>query len=557
MGKIKPSYPLILASAFLLLTACSTIGNVPFSAPTSTLTPFQPEPATPSPTPPPRTPTEAQPTLWIGEAIPPSLRQAVTDQGWALAADSQTAGMVLDVLPSGEGTTISTRWVYALVAPFPTLVDEVSAADLRRAWAGESVGPFAGRPLWMSTATLAAFSALWGAPTEGAVHLANEDELLTATWNERPAWAIIPFEQLEPRWKVLSVDGQSPIHNDFDAAQYPLLVHFGCRGARCTDIRLPPTNRDPSRLTVLIMTGVTALVRATAWRMEQKGITYPAQDIGEWLRTADITHISNEIPFAEDCPYPDPSPVLTRFCSNPRYIALLEDIGADVIELTGNHFQDWGTEATLYTLELYRQRGWPYYGGGADLSDSRKAVTIEHNGNRLAFIGCNPVGPYYAWATESRPGAAPCEDYVWMTAEISRLKAEGYLVIATFQYHEYYTPEPRPEQQRDFRNMALAGAVIVSGSQAHAPQAMEFYQGAFIHYGLGNLFFDQMEYILPDGKTTTRTRQEFLDRHVFYDGRYISTELLTAMLEEYARPRPMTAEERLSLLEEIFAVSGW
>jgi poly-gamma-glutamate synthesis protein (capsule biosynthesis protein) len=78
---------------------------------------------------------------------------------------------------------------------------------------------------------------------------------------------------------------------------------------------------------------------------------------------------------------------------------------------------------------------------------------------------------------------------------------------------------------------------------------MEFYQGAFIHYGLGNLFFDQMQAL--------SMRQEFIDRHVFYDGKYISTELLTAMLEDYAQPRPMTPSERVDLLSEMFTKSGW
>jgi poly-gamma-glutamate synthesis protein (capsule biosynthesis protein) len=144
-----------------------------------------------------------------------------------------------------------------------------------------------------------------------------------------------------------------------------------------------------------------------------------------------------------------------------------------------------------------------------------------------------------------------------MANEITRLRSEGYLVIATFQHYEYYTPEPRPDQKADFRMMADAGAVLVSGSQAHAPQAMEFYNGVFIHYGLGNLFFDQMNYIMPNGDITTRTRQEFLDRHIFYDGQYISTELLTAMLEDFAKPRPMLEEERIPFLQDIFAVSGW
>ena len=103
----------------------------------------------------------------------------------------------------------------------------------------------------------------------------------------------------------------------------------------------------------------------------------------------------------------------------------------------------------------------------------------------------------------------------------------------------------------DFRGLAEAGAVIVSGSQAHKPQAFDFFGSNFIHYGVGNLFFDQMD--IP----VKGTRQEFLDRHVIYDGRYISTELKTAMLEDYARPRPMTEDERQQLLQDMFIASGW
>ena len=79
---------------------------------------------------------------------------------------------------------------------------------------------------------------------------------------------------------------------------------------------------------------------------------------------------------------------------------------------------------------------------------------------------------------------------------------------------------------------------------------MEFYHNSFIHYGLGNLFFDQMDIPVPG------TRQEFIDRHVIYDGRYIQTELLTALLEDYARPRPMNEDERRSFLTDIFQAAG-
>jgi poly-gamma-glutamate synthesis protein (capsule biosynthesis protein) len=165
-------------------------------------------------------------------------------------------------------------------------------------------------------------------------------------------------------------------------------------------------------------------------------------------------------------------------------------------------------------------------------------------------MGCNPAGPPHVWATATEAGAAPC-DYDWMQSEIRQLRSDGYLPIVTFQYYESYDPLPSPQQKEDFRKMIEAGAVIVSGSQAHRPQAMEFMNGGFIHYGLGNLFFDQMD------TPYTGTRNEYIDRHIFYDGRYIGTVLMTAMLEDYAKPRPTTAAERLMILGESFKVSGW
>jgi poly-gamma-glutamate synthesis protein (capsule biosynthesis protein) len=402
------------------------------------------------------------------------------------------------------------------------------------------------------------FEAFWGPASSGVVSILPADKLLNQAWKNRPSWAIIPFEALRPRWKVLEIDGQSPVRADFNPASYPLVVPFSLVGNQDEDgVReqvaqgLPATNRDSHKLTTVILTGVTAMVRATAYLMERDGITNPAQDIGEWLRSADITHISNEIPFAASCPFPNPQQADLRFCSSPRYIGLLEDIGTDIVELTGDHFADWGSDATLYTLEMYRDRGWLYYGGGENLAEGRKAVRLDHNGNRIAFIGCNAKGGGYATASGTRPGAVPC-DFNWMEGEIRRLKEKGVLVIATFQHQEIYSYSVSPGVREDFVRLAEAGADIVSGSQAHQPQGMEFVDGSFLHFGLGNLFFDQYRYFAGP-----ETDQAFIDRHVFYDGRYIATELLTTQFVNLARSRPMTPEEREEFLSRIFTASGW
>ena len=501
-------------------------------------------------------------SLWVSPAAPLQLRELAGSWGLPAAKDSQSAALRLDI--AGEADAGST-WVYALVAPFPTVPDAVTFNQLSASWKGTPAGPFAGQPLLMDPSTLAAFTTLWGEPAPGAVKTIGADQLVEAAWEQRPSWAIVPFENLNPRWKVLAVDGQSPIAKDFElygyhlmqaSFDYPLAVRFMLKCSWPCPLGKPPvlpsTNRDPARMTTLVMTGVTALVRATAFTMNIKGITYPGRDIRDWLVGADITHISNEVPFAADCPPPDPSQTKRLvFCSDPRYMDLLKYVGADVVELTGNHYADYGPEAMLLSLKMYADNSMTHYGGGANLDDARKPLLFENKGNRFAFIGCNSVDiGRIPTATETRPGAAPC-DYEYMTSQIRQLRAQGYIVIASFQYYETYDPTPFDQQMQDFRLMADAGASIVQGSQAHNPQSLEFRDGSLIHYGLGNLFFDQM------GDASTPTRREFIDRHVFYDGRYISTELLTAELEDYARPRPMTPDERSTFLAQYFGLSGW
>ncbi len=497
-------------------------------------------------------PTDA-PSLWLAPYLPEMLRKSVTlPTGLALSTTPEGASLRLE---AGDQNPVS-HWIFALVAPFPTITDTVRFEEVLGAWQGKPSISFAGQPLLVDENTSGALSVLWGAPAPGAVKILPASMLVDEAWKLRPSWAIVPFELLEPRWKVLEVDGQSPIHKGFDASAYPLSVPISLDGdlnlqtfVRPLSLMVPASNREEARMTTVVMTGVTALVRGTANTMYSHGINYPAEDIVDLLRSADITHISNEVPFAQDCPMYNPQQDDLRFCTNPAYIGLLEYVGTDVVELTGDHFIDWGPEATLYTLDLYKERGWAYYGGGANLQDGSKPAKLEHNGNKIAFIGCNAKRGGYATASDTNPGAVAC-DLEKMGQQIRDLRAEGFLPIATFQHQEYYSYQVAPEYRPDFTSMAEAGAVIVQGSQAHQPQNFEFTSNAFIHYGLGNLFFDQYDF-LPE------TNDAFIDRHVFYNGRYISTELFPIRFVDLARSRPMTPEEKKTILEVLFHASGW
>ncbi len=561
MTQLKVRLYSILRSGFLLLavlaTGCQpTLPPTQLHTATATLAAFTPatQPTIPPLTASPTVPSTPAPlTLWLPDYIPGPLRNArLLPEGVQLANQAEVASLRLDVIEPGTSQNPAiVPWVYAVVAPFPTIMDETGLEALKATWSATPVEDSPFHTLLVSTSTLAVFEKLWG-PAAETVKTFSEEKLLETAWSQAGTWAIVPFEQLEPRWKVIAVDGQSPLRKDFILYQYGLTVYFGLNGddalVSALQPALPSGNRLPEHLTTVMLTGVTALVRGTASLMESQGMTYPAREIGGWLREADILHISNEVPFAKNCPQPFDWEGLA-FCSQTEYIQLLENVGTDVVELTGDHFKDWGPDAMLYTLQLYQERGWKYYGGGANVKEAMQPALFEHNGNKIAFLGCNAKQEGYASATDTSPGAVHC-DFDKLTQAIKQVSSDGYLPIVTFQHLEYYQYIALPYLQEDFRRVADAGAIIVSGSQAHQPHAFEFDDDSFLHYGLGNLFFDQTNQGDPP-------RTAFIDRHVIYEGRHIGTELLTIYFVNYALSRPMTTDERQALLKTVFEASGW
>lgn len=493
---------------------------------------------------------------YLPEQLPASQKQS---DGLVVYANQGTADLILDV----SDESLVAEWVYVLAAPFPTVVDEISSREVIGVWSGSQADGLPFDELLVDGGTKAILERLWGPASVQNVRVVSKNDLITAAWEKQTAWAIIPFEMVEPRWKVIAVDSQSPLKKTFNPQLYPLMVPFSVVGdpAMTADFQsrfgldsqapvFTQSNRDAGKLTTVMVTGVTALVGGTAFLMDRNGITYPSIDIGDLLRGADILHINNEVSFSPSCssdPFKDRANLI--LCSKPQYIQLLEAIGTDVVELAGDHFIDQSDEAMLNTIDMYEQRGWKYYGGGRDYQDGIKPALFEHNGNKIAFIGCNAKAPGYARASAASPGSVHC-DMDLMADEVRQTKAEGYQPVFTFQHIEYYAYNINPNLVEDFHRAADAGAVIVSGSQAHMPHGFEFYKGSMLHYGLGNLFFDQYN-------ESQEQRMAFIDEHIFYENRYIGTRLVTIQFIDWARPRFMTEDERSELLRNVFFASGW
>ncbi len=550
----------------VMLAACGSAGT-PTPAATVTLPPTPTSTPQPTATP---TATPAPIGVFTSGSLPEAFHKQINDRlaqqsgTFVASGDPNQAALQVAFAPNVDVPIIG-QWVYALVAPFPTLVDDVPFAAVQAAWQGQPAQcdacDFTG-PLRLSQSTLDALKTVLGEPAAGAVEVLPSEQITPKLWEAKPAWAIVPFDELDPRLKVLSIDGQTPFHHSLDTNTYPLAAKIGIAGPIEQAEQLqaavgqPLTNRDESKMTLVAMTGVTAMSRDFAVSMDANGVLYPAKNIQDYFDTSDIVHVSNEVSFWADCPK-QPTPNRAVFCSDPSYWELLKHIHTSVIENTGNHMNDYGWEPFSYTLGIYEREGVPYFGGGRTITEATRFITLTNHGNVLAFAGCNPVGPTIDWVDglgDGRPGSAPCASpYPELQEQIKKAKASGAVVFSTLQYNEQplgdYSYETAPGQAQDFERLIDAGADVVSGSQGHSVQGFGLKGNGFMHFGVGNLFFDQMQ--------ARNLRENFIDRYLVYDNKLLGVELLTTIRDEPALPRKMTLDERRGLLKTLFDLSYW
>lgn len=362
-------------------------------------------------------------------------------------------------------------------------------------------------------------------------------------------WRVMNFSYSDPEWRIITIEDQSPLTSNFEVNNYQLAYRIYLNSSTKNEnenefpfLIEPKSNFDRSSLTSILMTGTTALVRNTASQIEQFGVDFPIRNLKELFDSIDIIHVSNEVSFYNLCPPAVPVRPEMRFCSDPGYIETFKLMGVDVVELTGNHLLDWGPEAFLETLTLYEENGIKTYGGGRTKEEAEEPIIIEHNGNKIAFLGCNLPGPENNWVSSDRPGSLPC-DLDELQNTIIDLSEQGINPIFTFQHNEFNTFRATQNMREDFWKMAKAGAIIVSGSQAHYPQGIDFVNSSFIHYGLGNFLFDQMY---------TYWGMATIDVHYFYNNQYINTHQYPIINENFGQPRHMNKEEAELLFEKIY-----
>jgi len=360
----------------------------------------------------------------------------------------------------------------------------------------------------------------------------------TPPHSDRNALLITDMRGILSSMKVLSINHNYPwgaANTDYtisDSDAYPLLLEG-------------ISFFDKSLHTTIAQTGVTAMTRAFMRTVNKHGDLYrPIRAVEAITSAADLAMTSNEVSFVPGCSWPLKDRML--FCSPPSYFDIMKKSGFDIIELTGNHNNDFGWRYNAASIAMLKDAGMIYFGGGENLSEAMKVRYVTIRGKIFSFVGFNQWGPPEAWATNNRAGALKLTRDRFINL-ISEARRNSHVVFVSVQWGNEDNPVPHDIQVEYFHLAAEMGADILVSSSSHRPMGLEFYRGKFISYGLGNFLFDQMQ--------TIHHRRGLIARHHFYDGRHIQTDLIPYIIQNYSEPVPVHGRAAKELFDAVYMYS--
>ncbi len=196
----------------------------------------------------------------------------------------------------------------------------------------------------------------------------------------------------------------------------------------------------------------------------------------------------------------------------PHMASIFTDSGFNVVSLASNHAMDWGPDALLDTVALFRDKGIQAVGVGRNLAEARRPAIVEKNGVKTAFLAyCSVLQTGYA-AGPDKTGIAPLrahtyyesfdyqagvpprvvsvpyeEDLAGMVEDIAAAKKSAHSVVVSLHWGIHFIPKMIADYQVTAANAAFkAGADLILGHHAHTPKAIGVHQGKACFYSLSN-----------------------------------------------------------------------
>lgn len=240
--------------------------------------------------------------------------------------------------------------------------------------------------------------------------------------------------------------------------------------------------------TNLVFTGDIVPVEQVQAHYDATGIDGVIEaGLREVLNAADICTINNEFAFSNQG---ETKKTDYAYRVDPKYVTILKELGVDVAGLANNHTLDFGTDAFLDTFQTLDEAEILRTGAGNSKEESMTPAVVEKNGETFAFLAASHVIPDTSWNIENKqPGMLCFYDETLLLQAVEAASAKYDHVFVLTHWGTMRTTELTDYQKNDAHKIIDAGAQAVIGAHPHILQGIEYYNGGYVFYSLGDFIF--------------------------------------------------------------------
>ena len=300
-------------------------------------------------------------------------------------------------------------------------------------------------------------------------------------------------DQVTPKFKTLSIDGQNYWTKSFISDNYPLYY---------IESRKVPVNTKSPKVQDLretIFIGGEIIASRAVDRLslhKNNNYTFMYDFFAPEIRTADLAISMLENPVLGN---PNPCTGCMVLVSDDRNIKGLKDVGFDMFSTAGNHAGDGGQKGYSNTIELLKAEGLLYSGTGNTDNAKNLPAIFEMNGKRIGMISADSAASYYWYKGTNNYGTNWFSNSMNDGIDTERVKMVGVLkaemkidyLIVYLSWGWEYTNKASKFQEELAHLLIDNGADMIVASHPHWVQNIEFYKDKPIFYALGNFLFDQ------------------------------------------------------------------
>ena len=200
-------------------------------------------------------------------------------------------------------------------------------------------------------------------------------------------------------------------------------------------------------------------------------IHFPFRNVRDILLKDDLTMINFEGTFTTAARNPEKRNNSFLFRASPEWVDMLPAGGVETVSLENNHVLDMGEEGLRETKQTLLSAGISY-------ASENEPATFYVKGVKIGSLAYQTFGGRHDELIAKVPG------------DIQALRDAGCdVVIVSYHWGNEKDYAPNDNQVRLGRATVDAGADLVIGHHSHRINPIEYYNGKYICYSLGNFSF--------------------------------------------------------------------